>query len=274
MDRERFSFWAGATILVKAAPASEGDDIIYIEASNEKEDQQSDTVLQKALKAQMADFLKKGVISFEHLHKKENDPKFVIGEPLEVKFTDDGRTLVKARLYKSNPIASDILSKLKDAPTRLGASIGGYVKKRADIYSNKLKKVINYVTEIKWDEVALTFKPVNDATIDGVSVTPFSAFAKAFSDEGGEAVEKALEAGSSTDHANMNGGRAIVTESLDGGVSKAQRVKKIADLIRRVKAGEFKNFAAFKSHVEKEGIGDPVTLQKLIGKNIKKISAL
>lgn len=268
IEQERFQFWAGAEVLVKAG--EEGEGIIFIEASNEKEDQQGDTVLQKALKAQVASYLKKGVISYDHLHKKEKDPKFIIGEPVEVKFPDE-RTLVKARLYPNNDIAKDILEKLKDKTTRLGASIGGFIVKRSKVWNEKLKKTMNYVTEIIWDEIALTFKPVNDATVNGVSVQAFKEFAKSFADE---EMVKSLSAGHATDSASMGGGRAVIEQSMNGMVKLGERQKKLRDLIEKVKGGQLKTYEVFKSYVEENEIGDAKLLSKLILKSFDRIKSL
>jgi hypothetical protein len=195
--------------------------IVYIEASNQLDDAQKDVVLQKALKDQVKPFLKKGVVSWNHLHKIQNDPKFIVGEPLDVAFPDDGRTLVKARLYPSNDHAKDILAKAHDGSTRLGASIGGYILKR----KQELNK--SYILSVLWDEVAITHQPVNEDTLGKVTIVPFADFSKAFIHDDVERLEelsKALAAGYGTDASTMTGGRALTQESLMGS-GNAKRVK-------------------------------------------------
>jgi len=216
MINEKAYIEFGDNILIKAD--KKDDSIIYIEASNEKEDSQNDTVLKKALECQVEYFLKRGVISYDHLHKSEKDPKYIIGEPLDVQFTDDRKTLVKAKLYPSNKIAQDIKSKINDKSKRVGSSVGGYITKRVKGYNKTLKKSFNFITGLIWDEVALTLKPVNSDTMGNVSFVPYAEFQKSFVCEGYNDVllRKALEAGSGTNHATFTGGRALISESLMG----------------------------------------------------------
>jgi len=117
-------------VLVKGA--EEGDKwVVYLEASNELQDQEGETVDMKALQKAADYFLSHGVLSWDHKHKQTNDPGFIIGEPLEVSFTDDKRTLVKAFLYKHNEIAKKVWANIKSGAQRLGSSIGVvYSKKR------------------------------------------------------------------------------------------------------------------------------------------------
>ena len=187
--------------------------------------------------------MKRGLISYDHLHKSEKDPKYHIGEPLDVRFTDDNETLVKAKLYPSNAIANDIKSKLKDGSTRVGSSIGGYITKRQKVYSNKLKKSMSFITGIIWDEVALTMKPVNANTFNNVSVMPFNEFKKSFTCENyNEEVFKSLTAGSGTDHSNFTGGRALTSESLEGSTVKTIGSKDVKKYLQIVVDGKVRSY--------------------------------
>ncbi len=189
--------------------------VVYIEASNESPDKQKDIVFAKALQDEKEHYLTKGVISWDHLHKVEKSPEFIIGEPLEVKFTENKQTFVKARLYKGVKYAESVVDLLKANCSRLGASIGGYIRNR-----KQLSKTLTGITKVVWDEVAITYKPVNDGTMGNVSLMPMAAFAKA------------LMAGVGTDAANFTGGRALTKESLDGVV---------AELVWRMKEGDLKS---------------------------------
>ena len=183
-----------------------GDDeknkwVIYIEASNEFRDKQYEIVLQKAMVEAKEGFLQEGTISWNHLHKdetlKNDSPKNVIGEPLEVHFAgDEGkRTLVKGLLYYKNKVAQELMDNLESGSTRFGASIGG--KKLSKSFAGEVDKVI-------WDEVALTYSPVNAKTLGRVSLTPMEEFAKA------------LTAGGGVNPAEFTSGRAMIPESLQG----------------------------------------------------------
>jgi hypothetical protein len=205
------------SVLIKGDAADPS--IVYIEASNEVEDSEGDTILRKALEEEAGKFLKRGVISYDHLHKIEKSPEYIIGEPLDVKFTDDNRTLVKARLYTGkNQHAQAIKAMADEGSTRLGASVGGAILGRKKMFDSNMKKSRNYIVKVLWDEVAITHKPVNEETLGGVSLLPYDAFKKSWMNNDVERVElmKALAAGGGTDAVAFTGGRALMSESLQG----------------------------------------------------------
>lgn len=228
-------------IIIKAEEGPNGEWIVYLEASRETPDQEGETIESGALKKAAEHFLAHGVVSWDHMHKSgERDPKYIIGEPLDVQFTGDGRTLVKARLYRENKIAQSLWDNIKSGAKRLGASVGGGILKKA---ASKIKQVV-------WDEIAITHKPVHDATLGNVSMVPFTEFAKAveYCDGYSSAIDmdydishetylesmsdgmreryegntliKALMAGSGVDASQFEGGRALTGESLQGAVTK------------------------------------------------------
>ena len=133
-----------------------GNYIFEVEASNENLDLQKQVVLQRALVGSTDHFLKNGVVSFDHLHKRRgpdgqviSDPSMIIGEPIEVR-TEGAKTIVKGKLYKSNPIARDIIQKLKDGSTRIRASVGG-------IFPRVLKDAktgIEKITSVIWNAMS------------------------------------------------------------------------------------------------------------------------
>ena len=212
-------------ILIKA---DESDPYtVYIEASNESPDKQQDIVFMKALHEERENFLKEGVISWDHLHKIQNSPEFIVGEPLEVDFKD-GRTFVKARLYKGVKYAESIVDLLKAKCSRLGASIGGFIRNR-----KQLSKTLSGVTRLIWDETAITYKPVNKETMGNVGLVPIGAFAKA------------LMAGGGVNTADFTGGRALGKESLD---------KVIAELVWRMKEGDMRTDDDIKDYLDHHNV--------------------
>ena len=196
---------------------------VYIEASNESPDKQKDIVFMKALLDEKENYLKKGVISWDHLHKIEGSPEFIVGEPLDVGFKD-GRTFVKGRLYKGVKYAESIVDLLRAKCSRLGASIGGYIKNR-----KQLSKTLSGVTQVIWDETAITYKPVNDETMGNIGLIPIGAFAKA------------LMAGGGVDTAVFTGGRALQGESLS---------KVISELVWRMKEGDVRTDDDVKEYLD------------------------
>jgi len=191
-DEGFYSPFSGA-VLIKAEDHG-GKWVVYLQASNEGMDQDSEVILSKALQEAKDYYLSHGVISWDHLHKQKGDPGFIIGEPTEVQFTKSNETLVKGWLYQKNPIAQKLWSNIESGATKLGASVGGGILSKS---KGKIERVI-------WDEVAITNKPVNAGTLGHVQVIPFMEFAKA------------LMAGSGVDAASYSGGRALSTEQLAG----------------------------------------------------------
>jgi len=209
--------------------------IVFIEASNEIPDSQKDVVFMKALADERESFLKKGIISWDHLHKiDEKSPEYIIGEPLEVKFKAD-RTFVKALLYKGVKYADSIVKLLRAKTTRLGASIGGFIKSR-----EKLNKTLSGITKVLWDEVAITYKPINDTTLGNVTLMPIGAFAKA------------LMVGNGVDASGFTGGRALIGESLQGAEKKKKKRAEeiISELMWRIEKGDVRTDDDFKDFLD------------------------
>ncbi len=193
-DREFYSHFQNT--LVKAVE-EDGKWRVYLEASNEFRDQQDERVVREAMEESKANYLRKGIISWDHKHKETGDPQYIIGEPEDVTF-DGEKTLVQGFLYKENNHAQSVFKLLMSETSRLGSSIGGFIIDKADEIGGKL------IRKILWDETAITYKPVNDFTLGKVQLAPFEAFAKA------------LTAGSGVDASSFTGGRALTRESLQG----------------------------------------------------------
>ena len=196
ITQEFYSELPAGQILIKGQE-EDGQWIVYIQASNELKDQDGEYLDVGALKKAKEYVLNNGVISWDHQHKVTKDPQYIIGEPLDVRFTDDSRTLVKGRLYKENDIAKNLWKNIKSGAKKLGASVGGGV----------LQKAKDRISAVVWNETAITHKPVNSGTMGGITMIPFQEFAKA------------LTAGSGVDASSFTGGRALAGESLQGNVS-------------------------------------------------------
>ena len=192
-------------VLIKGEEDAEGRWIVYLQASNELKDQDGEIVDVNALKKAADYFLSHGVLSWDHKHKVLHDPKYIIGEPLDVRFTPKNETLVKGFLYQANEIAKSLWNNIRSKAKKLGASIGGGI----------LHKAAEKISEVIWDEAAITHKPINDGTMGNVQLIPFSSFLKA------------LTAGSGVNAETFTGGRALIHESLQGDtVDKYQKIEK------------------------------------------------
>lgn len=215
-------------VLIKGAE-EDGKWIIYLQASNELADQDGETVEVGALKKAADYFMGHGVLSWDHKHKQTHDPGFIIGEPLDVKFTKSGETLVKGFLYKNNEIAKNLWGNIQSGATKLGASIGGGI----------LQKSQSNIKQVIWDETALTHKPVNDGTLGSVQIVPFAQFAKA------------LMAGAGVDAGSFTGGRALTGESLQGATVDTYNSMEVSakdirglfgDLLKSIQAGRIADY--------------------------------
>ena len=183
----------------------DGNYLFQVEASNENVDFQDQIVLQSALLGSKDNFLKNGVISYDHLHRRKDndgnvisDPSMIIGEPVDV-WTEGDKTFVKGILYKTNEMAQEVIKLLKAGSTRIRASVGGLFPKVTK--ENGIEKVVS----VLWNDLALTPCPVNN-TVGSAS------FAKSFS---ASEFAKALSAGSGTDSSNFKGGRALIPEDVE-----------------------------------------------------------
>lgn len=256
IERVDFPFYAPfAEVLLIKGVEEDGRWIVYLEASNELKDQDGEVVDQVALKKAADYYLSHGIISWDHKHKQTNDPEFIIGEPLDVQFTDDGKTLVKGWLYQQNEKAKKVWNNIRSKAKRLGASVGGGV----------LAKASEHIRKIIWDEVAITHKPINDGTLGNVQLIPFNAFTKALSfSEGNTNLEdfiKALTAGSGVDASEFTGGRALIPESLQGSTVKYIVKKEELDdlfkslMIEMIK-GRVRNYNDLTNYVLDRGYSD------------------
>ena len=188
-----------------------GNYIFEVEASNENLDLQNQRTLQSALLKSKEYFLTNGVISDDHLHKirlpdgsVESHKEKIIGEPISVR-TDGKSTFVKGRLFAGIEAAKPYIELLKNKARVVKASIGGIMPT-----VRKEKDGTETVTNFMWNDLALTTSPVN-WTVGS------ARFAKSVS-----MIDfcKSLTAGSGTNAAEFEGGRALQKEDLEEETTK------------------------------------------------------
>jgi len=221
MDNPFYSPFPG-TVLLKAEEVN-NEWILYLQASNEIRDQEGELIKMDALKKARDYYLTHGVLSWNHQHKIKQDPKYIVGEPLEVEFTSKNETLVKSRMYQKNEIAQSIWKNVLSKAKKMGASVGGGIlHKSAD----------KEISSVIWDETAITHCPVNDSTLGNVQIVPFQEFMKA------------LTAGSGVDASSFTGGRAMTPESLQGANSERSQLSWtdiFSTFLKAVYMGDVKN---------------------------------
>ena len=194
-----------------------GNYLFEVEASNENLDLQNQIVLQNALMESREDFLKGGVISYNHLHKRKDengnviaDDSMIIGEPVDVLFDEKTKkTIVKGKLYATNEKAKDIIKMLKAGSTRVRASVGGIFPK---VVKN-VKTGVEKITHVLWNDLALTTMPVNNTV--GYAVFAKSLSAAEFVESLPIEIKKSLCAGYNTDSATTTGGQALIPEDTN-----------------------------------------------------------
>lgn len=158
-----FNFWVPLEdnqYLEKAAKTQKGEDKRYENmylaglASNNAKDSEGEVLEPSGY--DLSRFLKYGFINFEH--KSKNDPKFIIGEPVEGKVIND-EFHVKGKLYRDSELARNLwdtvlMMKGSGATRKLGWSIEGRATERNPMDPKRITKAL--ITGI-----ALTFQPVN-----------------------------------------------------------------------------------------------------------------
>lgn len=216
--------------MLKATPAQEGKDrFIYLEASNEGQDQQNEIVLAKALEESAGHYLKFGNLDLDHKSMPSvaerfgiSDPEmWEVGMPVDVR-VDGTSTFVKARLFSGDtPLAQranmvwDSMTKL-NPPKRWYPSVGGTPLAKSIRIDEKTGARIGVVSRVRWTNIALTSGPVNQH-VQGVATLPFGALAKSWVGAQGFDLTKAMLASHQTDVAQLTGGGAIQAQSLEGG---------------------------------------------------------
>jgi hypothetical protein len=213
--------------MLKATPRVEGGRrFLYIEASNEKVDQQGEVVLQQALRESSDYFLQFGNLDIDHftiIGPKLGIPDYLqyeIGRPVDVRF-NAGKTFVKGEVFQGDtPIAAkanEFWASLVDLrpPQRWYPSVGGKVLGKQP-GSDKGGMPRTDITKVRWYNIGFSKTPVN-SNVPEVSAVPMDVFAKCWGPSGLDVMMlKALTAGYGTDAATATGGAALRIQSLDG----------------------------------------------------------
>lgn len=229
----------------KATRHTEGDErFIYCEASNEGWDQESDSVLMKALMGSSNYFVQNGNIDVDHVTllghrmRMESPHLYEIGLPVEVR-RGDHSVLVKGRLYQGPSrvakVANEVWESL-ELGSRWFPSVAGDkrgVKKVLDPTTGMHKSII---TDVLWKNLALSKQPQN-LSVPAVSVLGFDEFAKGVllgatlpSADGEPCARSCCKAvtalPASTDVGARTGGAALTGQSLEG--AHDQRYQRVA----------------------------------------------
>lgn len=142
-----------------SAQEKDGERFVYGVASTEDLDLDQEVVAASGLKKSLDYFLKHGRIDYDHKSKEE--PRFIVGEPVEARFDEKNRMHLKGRLYKGLDVSEQVWGLLKAGSTRLGWSIGGKVIKKAMQFDKSLNKFVPKVVEALINHVAITPHPKN-----------------------------------------------------------------------------------------------------------------
>jgi hypothetical protein len=158
--------------------------IIQGVASDNSEDTDSETLEPKGFV--LSRFLKMGFINWDH--RSKDDPRFFIGEPIDAKVVNN-KFLVKAKLYKENPIArnlwdSMIMLKAANSTRRAGFSIEGKALER-DLQNPKR------ITKALITGLAATMNPKNGNSFADIVKGKYSdPIVKEYKYEGNEAANR------------------------------------------------------------------------------------
>jgi hypothetical protein len=222
------------SMMLKATPRMEGSQrILYIEASNEKQDQQDEVIAAQAL-AESADyFLKFGNIDIDHytLIGQPNPAKgwpgipdcglYEIGRPVDVR-QKDGLTFVKAQIFSGTGPASERANEFWSSLTDIEPAARWYPSVGGQVYKDFTEVQIDpktharraIVKKVRWTNIGMSKTPVNQH-VPTCTTMPMSVFAKCCTPAGID-FAKALEAGYGTDSATLTGGGAMRRQSLHG----------------------------------------------------------
>lgn len=162
MSESDFRFWVP---IEKGGVKEEGGHrYVYGVASTEDLDFDEEVVDATGIKKSLDYFLKSGRIDYDHRSKEE--PKFIIGHPVEGTFDAQRRFHIKGELYKGKgmEIAEQVWDQLRGGNQRLGWSIGGKVLKRAMCFNKSAGKMVPRVVEALINHAAITPHPKNSNT--------------------------------------------------------------------------------------------------------------
>ena len=162
------------TDMFKATPSEEGGErFVYLEASNEAMDQQSEIVLAKALEESADYYLKYGNLDLDHF--TQLGPKagirdyhlYEIGRPVDVR-VGKRDAFVKAQLFAGESEVARCANQVWESltaispPQRWYPSVGGAVLERAQVIGPGGDSH-TVVKKVRWTNIGLSKTPVNPA---------------------------------------------------------------------------------------------------------------
>jgi len=282
-----FNFTYSAT-LSKAGKSKDGKIPVTIIPSLPTPDRVNDTIALKAFDEDCrVDFLKDGIIDYDHLSYRGKDPlikaQAIIGKPLDL-FVEKSIPYCDAFLFEKNPfVFGSILPAIETESGVFGASVGGSVLK------SSLKNPLNKsggknIMKVRLKHIAIC--PLQNAVHQGTMVTlkksqsneeifqfnNFNDLMKSL--ESDELLDKALQAGSATDISGMTGGQVLQPQSLEGDIAKQISNSKIKTVmpfvLESIKTGMLKGgYDAFKKGLTQKGLtkSEADKLIRLIARN-------
>lgn len=267
--------------IIKSGDVSNGRIPVVIIPNHPTPDRVNDLIVAEAFDYAKEDFLKEGVIDFDHYSVLSKNPleqaMAIIGQPTDLFVNNDGIPECHAFLFEDNPFVRDaILPSLKTGSTVWGASVGGRALKSEPINSDKFKKQSGKkITRILLKHIAIT--PLQKAVHNSTSVSlvkslgenivdfsDYNSFVKSFLQE--DYLKKALEAGAQTDISMITGGQAIQSQSLEGTNSLEGKEILINDIffdvIMKLYNGEINSKKEIDDYIDSTGLNE--NLKKVI----------
>jgi hypothetical protein len=284
-----FQFEYSASLL-KAGKASEHRIPITIIPNRPTNDKQNDTIFLSAFDQEcIKSFLQEGIIDYDHLSVRGKDDivkaQAHIGDPEEL-FIDEKRgvPVCNAYLFKNNPFVKSHLGPALEAGSKtVGASVGGSAMKSSykdpinkttggkNIYKVRLKHIACCLLQkaIHPGTLVSLRKSQSDTEIDTLVFNTIDEFCKSLGDE--EYLTKALTAGAGTDVAELSGGQALQTQSLEKTIVKTA----LPFFLEKVAENKIKpNSYSYMEYLTGKGLSDKVSseLITLVALNSAKIA--
>jgi len=298
MELNQFSFPA---LIKKTGEETNGRIPVEIIPNKPTIDRVNDKILLKAFDDDcIKSFIYDGVIDYDHISILGSTPveraTAIIGEPQKL-FIDSERGVPVCHgfLFKGNPYVDNaIMPALRNGSKIFGASLGGKILQKSSDVDKATKKKINSISKISLKHIAIT--PLQKAVHQETSVSliksfngdenyeiqfsSYDEFLKSFSDV--EFLNKALEAGSVTNIANLSGGQAVQMQSIEGDKKKKNvDYRKIRNAIPFIMdslvSGNLKgNYSDYQKYFEDKGFNkeEAEEIIKLIATNSASIAKL
>lgn len=182
--------------------------IISLESSNEQVDSEGDVILQSALMGSKDSFVKTGHLDVDHLSEIgmslgiASPEQYIVGVPLDVFDMGEGRTGVKAEIFR-NPDGTSLPEKYQydmiwhtlhlEPPVRWRASIYGFPKSGMVVDCSEEGHVCSdysatryLVKGLDWRSLALTKNPMNDHIKHSATVVTAKSYIDAYRQHGSE----------------------------------------------------------------------------------------